>query len=242
LILKKKSREKILQTIFNQIIVHINQTETERKICSDILSNLFNLLTDKKLFSMNETLEFLSEFITILPTLIFTINDLYSEKLRMMQKLNLTPENENSCNDEEYRNLQIMRADITTIFLTLFYLIDYNLIHKLHNLNSKTIIELLKLVKILINDSPVPEFWISYNLFQFNVILKFLKEVSNYFLKNFIDNFEKTYWDHVFDLILSFIQSKRLNLKQFSLSKQLKLTVNGDLRIEASELFLKIWV
>jgi hypothetical protein len=238
LVINKSSRAKILPSIITQINTHINQTSIERKLCADILGNLFNLLQDKKLFSLEETNEFVKEIIMVLPKFIESFNDLNAEKSRMMQKLNLNEENQLISENEEFLKITTLKSDFTSIFLTIFYLIDSNIIEEFCLDVFKP---LFNLTKTFLTDSSIPEFWISFNVFQFNSILKLLVESSKYLLNVHLEKFDKTYWDPYFETLLLFILSNRLNLKNFSLSKQSKLTVNGDLRVDASELFSNLW-
>lgn len=78
---------------------------------------------------------------------------------------------------------------------------------------------------MLITDSPIPEFWVSFNVFQYHVTLNFLQHLAQHMQQFYLkSNFNVDLWNDYFSVLIQFIRSKRLAAETFTISKATKLT------------------
>ena len=106
---------------------------------------------------------------------------------------------------------------------------------------TKRIRDTFELLESMIDDSPIPEYWIAFNVFGFHTSMKTIQIFSEYLQKHHVKSFDPKLWNRLFDLYYRFALSPRLQIEKFSLSKQTKFNAQGDLRVDCVILFRKVF-
>ncbi|KAG2388429.1 hypothetical protein C9374_000593 [Naegleria lovaniensis] len=106
---------------------------------------------------------------------------------------------------------------------------------------TKRVLDIFELIESMIDDPPIPEYWIAFNVFSFHTSMKTIQIFSEYLQKHHVKSFDSKLWNRLFDLYYRFALCPRLQIEKFSLSKQTKFNLHGDLRVDCVMLFRKIF-
>lgn len=105
----------------------------------------------------------------------------------------------------------------------------------------KRVLDIFELIESMIDDPPIPEYWIAFNVFSFHTSMRTIQIFSEYLQKHHVKSFDPKLWNRLFDLYYRFALCPRLQIEKFSLSKQTKFNLHGDLRVDCVILFRKIF-
>ncbi|EFC46922.1 Ded_cyto domain-containing protein [Naegleria gruberi] len=106
---------------------------------------------------------------------------------------------------------------------------------------AKRVSDIFELIESMIDHSPIPEYWIAFNVFAYHSIMKTIENFSEYLQKHHVRTFDPKLWNRLFDLYYRFALCPRLQIEKFSLSKQTKFNLHGDLRVDCVILFRKVF-
>ncbi|KAL9652523.1 hypothetical protein ABK040_000094 [Willaertia magna] len=106
---------------------------------------------------------------------------------------------------------------------------------------SKRISDIFELIESMIEDPPIPEYWIAFNVFTYHTIMKTIQTFSEYLQKHHVKKFDPKLWNRLFNVYYRFSLAPRLQTEKFSLSKQAKFNIHGDLRVDCVALFRKVF-
>jgi hypothetical protein len=142
--------------------------------------------------------------------------------------------------NEEIKRVSDTSSELFSSLLVLFSQMTYGQLKQFAT--SQSIVSILDILKLMIEENPIPEYWIQYNVFSYKVIYNTVEFVSKFMSETYMGkNFSKEIWNRFFDVCIRFTKCSRLQIEKFSMSKQAKVTVHGDLRVLMTGLLRTAW-